>query len=200
MSFSSRRSTGKESEEAQSPDSNDTLSGGEDKSNDGKLSRASRFMRRLSNLSGARGKTILPPAIKSPLAHNEDQRLEASRPSTTGTSPWIVSYLGDVNVQFPDNLLWKRRNLCIDSQGFLVLSALPAPSSRAAQGTKRYHLSEFRPPYCPDVEVQELPNSVVLDFVEGTSLQLACEDRTGQVSVLNDLSDAHSKHAAQFGQ
>ncbi|KAM3458652.1 hypothetical protein MY3296_000410 [Beauveria thailandica] len=200
MSFSSRRSTGKESEEAQSPDQNDSHSASEDKPTDNKLSRASRFMRRLSNLSGTRGKTNLTPTLKSPLAHNEDQRAEAFRPSTTGTSPWIVSYLGDVNVQFPDNLLWKRRNMCIDSQGFLVLSALPAPSSRAAQGTKRYHLSEFRPPYCPDVEVQELPNSVVLDFVEGTSLQLACEDRAGQVSVLNDLSDAHSKHAAQFGQ
>lgn len=200
MSFSSRRSTGKEVEDAQSPDLNDAHSGGEDKSSDGKLSRASRFMRRLSNLSGTRGKTALPPTVKSPLAHDEDHRVEASRPSTTGTSPWIVSYLGDVNVQFPDNLLWKRRNMCIDSQGFLVLSALPAPSSRAAQGTKRYHLSEFRPPYCPDVEVQELPNSVVLDFVEGTSLQLACEDRAGQISILNDLSDVHAKHAAQFGQ
>lgn len=200
MSFSSRRSTGKESEEVQSLDSNEAPSGGEEKSSDGKLSRATRFMRRLSNLSGTRGKTILPPTVKSPLAQDEDQHIEASRPSTTGTSPWIVSYLGDVNVQFPDNLLWKRRNMCIDSQGFLVLSALPAPSSRAAQGTKRYHLSEFRLPYCPDVEVQELPNSVVLDFVEGTSLQLACEDRAGQVSILNDLSDAHGKHAAQFGQ
>ncbi|OAR00891.1 hypothetical protein LLEC1_00654, partial [Akanthomyces lecanii] len=200
MSLSSRRSTGKEGDELHSPDFNDAPSSGEDKSNDGKLSRATRFMRRLSNLSGTRGKTALPPTVKSPLAHDEDQPVEASRPSTTGTSPWIVSYLGDVNVQFPDNLLWKRRNMCIDSQGFVVLSALPAPSSRAAQGTKRYHLSEFRPPYCPDVEVQELPNSVVLDFVEGTSLQLACEDRAGQVSILNDLSDAHGKHAAQFGQ
>ncbi|KAJ6785905.1 hypothetical protein PWT90_05546 [Aphanocladium album] len=200
LSFSSRRSTGKEGDEAQSPDVTDAASGGEDKASDSKLSRASRFMRRLSNLSGSRSKNTLPPATKSPLAQDDEQRIEASRPSTTGTSPWIVSYLGDVNVQFPDNLLWKRRNMCIDSQGFLVLSALPAPSSRAAQGTKRYHLSEFRPPYCPDVEVQELPNSVVLDFIEGTSLQLACEDRAGQISVLNDLGDAHSKHAEQFGQ
>lgn len=195
LSFSSRRSTGKE-EDLPSPDPDH--SGGEDKSGDGKVSRASRFMRRLSTLSGSRSKNTLPLPSKSPLAHDEPHA-ETSRPSTTGTSPWIVSYLGDVNVQFPDNLLWKRRNMCIDSQGFLVLSALPAPSSRAAQGTKRYHLSEFRPPYCPDVEVQELPNSVVLDFVEGTSLQLACEDRSGQLSVLNDLTDAHAKHD-QFGK
>lgn len=200
MSFSSRRSTGKEGDDAQSPEVTEAAAGGEDKIGDSKLSRASRFMRRLSNLSGSRSKNALPPTTKSPLAEDDEQRIEASRPSTTGTSPWIAQYLGDVNVQFPDNLLWKRRNMCIDSQGFLVLSALPAPSSRAAQGTKRYHLSEFRPPYCPDVEVQELPNSVVLDFIEGTSLQLACEDRAGQISVLNDLGDAHAKHAEQFGQ
>jgi hypothetical protein len=49
----------------------------------------------------------------------------------------------------------------------------------------RYHLSDFRAPYIPDVEVQELPNSVVLDLVDGSSVQLACMDRTGQVSILN---------------
>lgn len=200
LSFSSRRS-GKEAEEVSSSDLPDS-SNAEDKT-DSKLSRASRFMRRLSTLSGSRSKNTLPAAAaaaKSPLALDEEQQAEASRPSTTGTSPWIVAYLGDVNVQFPDSLLWKRRNMCIDSQGFLVLSALPAPSSRAAQGTKRYHLSEFRPPYCPDVEVQELPNSVVFDFIEGTSLQLACEDRSGQMSVLHDLTEAYGKHGEQFGQ
>lgn len=201
LSFSSRRSTGREGEEGpQSPGSADGTSGGEDRSGD-KLSRASRFMRRLSTLSGSRSKNTLPSApSKTTLVAEDEPRVEVSRPSTTGTSPSIVSFLGDVNVQFPDNLLWKRRNLCLDSQGFLVLSALPAASSRAAQGTKRYHLSEFRQPYCPDVEVQELPNSVVLDFIEGTSLQLACEDRSGQMSVLKDLIEAHGKHAEQFGQ
>lgn len=93
--------------------------------------------------------------------------------------------MGDVNVQFPDNLLWKRRNLCLDGQGFLVLSALPAQSGKAAQVTKRYHLSEFRTPYIPDVEVEELPNSVVLDLIEGSGVQIACEDRAGQTKVLN---------------
>ena len=140
-------------------------------------------MRRLSNLSGSRGKnspTVLSPSVA------EDRAAEAAtqRPATTG-SPSVVSYMGDVNVQFPDNLLWKRRNMCLDSQGFIILSALPAQSGRQAQGTKRYHLSEFRTPYTPDVEVQELPNSVVLDFIEGASIQLACEDRAGQLNVLN---------------
>lgn len=190
MSFSSRRSISKEEEMSRSPTGQvEPSTPGDDArstNGDSKISRAGRFMRRLSTLSGSKSKTAAANSpAKSPPIQESPASQEAYRPSTTGTSPWIVSYLGDVNVQFPDNLLWKRRNMCLDSQGFLVLSALPAQSSRAAQGTKRFHLSEFRGPYCPDVEVQELPNSVVLDFVEGTSLQLACEDRSGQRNVLN---------------
>lgn len=89
--------------------------------------------------------------------------------------------------------------MSLDSQGFLILSALPAQNGRPAQGTKRYHLSEFRPPYIPDVEVQELPNSVVLDFIEGTGIQVACEDRTGQLRVLETLQDAHSTRGTTYG-
>lgn len=74
--------------------------------------------------------------------------------------------------------------MCLDSQGYLILSALPAQNGRPAQGTKRYHLSDFRAPYTPDVEVQELPNSVVLDLIEGSGIQVACEDRAGQLRVL----------------
>ena len=94
--------------------------------------------------------------------------------------------MGDVNVQFPDTLLWKRRNACLDSTGFLVLSALPgaAQSGKLGQTTKRFHLGQFKTPYTPDMEVEELPNSVVLDFVGGSGLQLACEDRQGQVKML----------------
>lgn len=189
LSISSRSSFSKDREPLRSPKGLDSPSSIDEKSGtgDNKMSRAGRFMKRLSTLSGSRSKTSINTLTMSSVAQEESSasNVGADRPSTTGTSPWIVSYLGDVNVQFPDSLLWKRRNLCLDSQGFCVLSALPAQSSRAAQGTKRYHLSEFKPPYTPEVEMQELPNSVVLDFVEGTSLQLACEDRTGQLNVLN---------------
>lgn len=157
-------------------------------SSDKKKSRAGRFMRRLSNLSGSRSKTSTSPMLSPTVAEEGDQAIKMSQSNGPG-SPWIVSYLGDVNVQFPDNLLWKRRNVCLDSQGFLILSALAALNGRPAQGTKRYHLSEFRSPYTPDVEIQELPNSVVLDFIEGTGIQLACEDRAGQLNVL------HGKHS-----
>jgi hypothetical protein len=102
--------------------------------------------------------------------------------------------MGDVNVQFPDNLLWKRRWMCLDSQGFLILSTvaggagagpLSVAGATPVAGVKRYHMSEFRAPYTPEMEVQELPNSVVLDFVEGSGLQIACEDRAGQLQVLH---------------
>jgi hypothetical protein len=104
-------------------------------------------------------------------------------PITTSTN------VGDVNVQFPDTLLWKRRSMLLDSQGNLILS--PALSNGNAKekttggATRRFHLSEFRTPGVPDVEMQELPNSVVLDFIDGGGLQIACEDRAGQVRILN---------------
>jgi hypothetical protein len=186
LSISSRRSSiSRDRDNVLSPTATteSSASGDETKSNsEKKKSRAGRFMRRLSSLSSSRGKTT-PPTILSPTVHEE--MAEPVRPATTAGPPSIVSYMGDVNVQFPDNLLWKRRNMCLDSQGFLILSALPAQSSRTAQGTKRYHMSDFRSPYIPDVEVQELPNSVVLDLVDGSSVQLACMDRSGQMGILD---------------
>lgn len=226
-SISSRSSFSRERDTMRSPtsgrESPSVADNNRSPSGDNRMSRAGRFMKRLSTLSGSRSKgSISGPTGLNGLSPTPEgspaSKAGAERPSTTGTSPWIVSYLGDVNVQFPDSLLWKRRNLCLDSQGFLVLSALPAQSSRAAQGTKRYHLSEFKQPYTPEVEMQELPNSVVLDFVEGTSLQLACEDRTGQMNVLNGkpfkppiltmrltrrkpvIHEAHGNHGEAFGQ
>ncbi|KAL2682696.1 hypothetical protein Neosp_007149 [[Neocosmospora] mangrovei] len=199
LSISSRRSSfSRDKENVLSPSATteSSASGDETKSNSDKSkSRAARFMRRLSSLSSSRGKTT-PPTVLSPTVQEEVP--VPQRPATTGP-PSIVSYMGDVNVQFPDNLLWKRRNMCLDSQGFLILSALPGQSGRAAQGTKRYHLSEFRTPYIPDVEVQELPHSVVLDLIEGSGVQLACMDRAGQVKVLDILRDAHASHAITFG-
>ncbi|KAH8670054.1 hypothetical protein BGZ61DRAFT_114530 [Ilyonectria robusta] len=199
LSISSRRSSfNRDRESVLSPTPTEGSGSGDDsKSNsDKKKSRAGRFMRRLSSLSGSRGKIAMPPGISATVAEED---LEPIRPATTG-SPSIASYMGDVNVQFPDNLLWKRRNLCLDTQGYLIFSALPGQSGRAAQGTKRYHMSEFRQPYIPDVDAQELPNSVVLDFMEGSGLQVACEDRSGQTTVLQTVQDAHRKYATSFGQ
>ncbi|KAK1254161.1 hypothetical protein MKX08_008156 [Trichoderma sp. CBMAI-0020] len=173
----------------------DSYSGDE---RDRKTSRAGRFMRKLSNFStgSAKSKTssvedsinttatsITTTASTAPAAATQARKV--APPAASGDAA-IVSDLGDVNVQFPDSLLWKRRNLCLDAQGFIILAA-GTQSGRAVVGPKRYFLGEFRQPYTPDVEVQELPNSVVLDFVEGTAIQLACEDRTGQLNVLHDM-------------
>lgn len=65
--------------------------------------------------------------------------------------------------------------------GNLVLS----PSKHNEKGiVKRFHLSDFRTPYPPDQDRQELPNSVVLDFVDGRTLQCACETHVAQAQVL----------------
>ncbi|KAK4218032.1 hypothetical protein QBC37DRAFT_16185 [Rhypophila decipiens] len=178
-------------------------------------SRASRFIRRLSTTLGSAKKTVTP-SISPTVTEEDAAEVEAaggitSRPAAGSMqTPSIVAYLGDVNVQFPDNLLWKRRAMCLDSQGFLILSAVQGTAA-ALTGTilakdkhhqagaiKRYHMSDFKSPYTPEIEVQELPNSVILDFVDGSGLQIACEDRAGQMNVLNILAEAHQSHT-QFG-
>lgn len=209
LSISSRRSTSKDRDMG-TPPLNTPLSpslmtetsgsGDESKSSaselghkttgSGSKNRASRFMRRLSS-SLSTGRKITTPTI-SPTVAEEEEAFSAIPPSRGGPTIQsnVISYVGDVNVQFPDNLLWKRRTMCL-SQGFLILStgngvgAMPAPGSDRPAGTvKRYHLSDFRVPYIPEMEVQELPNSVCLDFVDGSGLQVACEDRAGQLNVL----------------
>ena len=79
--------------------------------------------------------------------------------------------------------------MSIDSQGFLVLSqAQSNKGTEKSMAVKRYHLSDFRTPFVPEMEVQELPNSVVLDFIEGGGLQVAVEDRGGQMRLLEGTS------------
>lgn len=161
--------------------------------------RATRFMRRLSNTIGS-GRKNMAPSISPTVAEEDDaavadqneQHFASSRGDSHQQS--IATYLGDVNVQFPDTLLWKRRTMCLDSQGFLILSAVQGVATSRdnklqAGAVKRYHLSDFRTPYIPEMEVQELPNSVVLDFVDGSGVQIACEDRAGQLNTL------HSKYS-----
>lgn len=200
LSISSRRSLSRDREMA-SPISITE----ESEEKGGKQSAASRLMRRLSSSFGSSRKAQ-SPSISPTVAEEEDDASTAvtSRPDSQVSSSnhsmnqqsLVSTYMGDVNVQFPDNLLWKRRTMCLDSAGYLVLSALqghaPAAKDRVV-GTKRYHMSDFRLPYIPDVEVQELPNSVVLDFVDGSGLQIACEDRAGQMSTLHSKLTDHCR-------
>ncbi|KAI0441702.1 hypothetical protein F4803DRAFT_576228 [Xylaria telfairii] len=179
----------------------DSGSAEDDKSLSDKKSknRTSRFMRRLSNsFGGARkaGSASISPTV----AEEDTDQLEKAAPVAPQqvSSPTIVAFMGDVNVQFPDNLLWKRRSMCLDAQGFLFLSPVQGGAKKVKEnaGTKRFHLGDFRKPYIPDVEIQELPNSVVLDFVEGSSLQMACGDRAEQQNILHTLQEAHQRHAS----
>ncbi|KAI9743140.1 MAG: hypothetical protein M1818_003435 [Claussenomyces sp. TS43310] len=160
-------------------------------------SRASRMLRRVSSSLSASRKSLLHAV--SPTVREESEPIAPSKLSTdsrTSTAPTAAVEVGDVNVQFPDTLLWKRRNLKLDSRGFLTVS--PVQESKGMERsavTKRYHLADFRLPFVPDMELEEMPNSVVLDFVETGGLQIACQDRTAQLSILNVLQDAHRSWA-----
>ncbi|KAH6849912.1 hypothetical protein B0I37DRAFT_100194 [Chaetomium sp. MPI-CAGE-AT-0009] len=174
-----------------------------------KSNRATRFMRRLSNTL-VTGRKNTAPSISPTVAEENAAEVEAASRGSTAVGAAaqvplsIVAFMGDVNVQFPDNLLWKRRSICLDNHGFLILSAvqgtamMPAALSgkdRNGAMVKRYHMSDFKAPYAPDVELQELPNSIVLDLVDGSGLQIACVDRAGQMSILQILEEAHHTHS-----
>ncbi|KXJ94817.1 hypothetical protein Micbo1qcDRAFT_173578 [Microdochium bolleyi] len=170
-------------------------------SGDKKDTRASRFMRRFSSSFGTARKNTSTPV--SPTLTEEPFSSVPKQAAPTAFDPQqsIAAYIGDVNVQFPDNLLWKRRSLCLDTQGWLILSAVQGATASGKDkfsgvGVKRYHMSEFRKLYIPDVEVQELPNSVVLDLVQGSCLQVACGDRPGQTQTLEVLQEAHQSHSS----
>lgn len=198
MSISSRLSVSSRdlaSTTSPPPTAGSSSSTSEEKS-EKKSSRASRMIRRLSSSLSSSRKTLthpMSPTVREesepPIGH-DSRSLASSHLSMTPNTPSVN--IGDVNVQFPDTLLWKRRSMVLDSQGFLILSpALTASGNgkdKANNGaTRRFHFSEFRVPVIPDVEMQELPNSVVLDFVEGSGLQVACEDRAGQARVLQGM-------------
>jgi hypothetical protein len=76
------------------------------------------------------------------------------------------------------------------------------PSQSQSRPGKQFHLSDFKAPYAPDLDQQELPHSICLEFtgshapdtdafdgdhVGGGVLQLACEDAMGQRQVLRLL-------------
>ena len=195
MSISSRRSTSSRDQAFSPPPTAGSGSSTNDEK-EKKPNRASRMLRRMSSSLSSSRKNIthaMSPTVREesePPVGPDSRSLTSSHPSNYSMTPITTSTnIGDVNVQFPDTLLWKRRSMLLDSQGTLILS--PALSNGNAKekaiggATRRFHLSEFRTPAVPDVEMQELPNSVVLDFIEGGGLQIACEDRAGQVRVLN---------------
>lgn len=183
-SISSRRSI-ERSEFSPPPTASSASSGNDDKS-DKKSSRTSRMMKRMSSSLSSSRKAIAHAISPTVREESEPPVLPDSGASSVpsqsvAASPTIAHDLGDVNVQFPDSLLWKRRSMVIDSQGLLIITA----NGNDKGATRRFHLGEFRAPEIPDVDMQELPNSVVLAFLEGGELQIACEDRTSQTNTLS---------------
>ncbi|TKA82332.1 hypothetical protein B0A49_00073 [Cryomyces minteri] len=157
-----------------------------DEPSDGKKgSRTSRLFKRMSGMTGAKRRSMAQ--IMSPTVREEPVNLPESAPLR---QPFREILVGDLNVQFPDTLLWKRRWVEIDGRGNIVLGLSKSNTHQKAV-TKKYHLSEFRRPFAPDQDRQELANSVILDFVGGSTLQIACEDAYSQGEVLKVLQDAH---------
>jgi len=149
-----------------------------------KVSRASRLMRRMSSMTTASRRSIIG-ALSPPVKEEDANPMDTSAMSRSPSRPRVSEPIdiGEVNVQFPDTLLWKRRFMRIDENGYVVLT--PGTNDASARNmAKRYHLSEFRTPCLPDEDMQELPNSILLDFLDGSTLQCACESRQGQSSVL----------------
>ncbi|CAI6340975.1 unnamed protein product [Periconia digitata] len=148
-----------------------------------KESRASKLFKRMSTIPSSKSRKN--SAASSTLSE------EGSTPTLPSLrEPPSPVQVGDLNIQFPDTLLWKRRWVEIDVSGNLVMSL--SKSNEQSKGImKRFHLSEFHAPYPPDQDRQELPNSVVFDFIDGRTLQCACETPSAQAHVLYTLKEAH---------
>ncbi|KAK8209505.1 hypothetical protein IWZ01DRAFT_321620 [Phyllosticta capitalensis] len=152
-----------------------------------KGSRTSRLLKRMSTGFSAASRKSLNQMVNGNPTVQEEVPEEEPTPKPTPVPAGLE--IGDLNVQFPDTLLWKRRHVEIDAQGNIVLSPSKANDTKGL--VKRYHLSDFLAPFAPDAERQEMPNSVLLDFQDGRTLQCACESAAGQVQVLGLLKTAH---------
>ncbi len=165
-----------------------------DESPEKKGSRATRMLHRMSSSLSASKKTIAH-AMSPTTVREEAEPAAAIGSEAVGSHASAVAAaaldakaatvleMGDVNVQFPDNLLWKRRAMRLDSQGYLILTQSQVGGEKSA-AEKKYHLGEFLRPEVPDIDMEEMPNSVVLNRREGSGLQVACADRVGQGWVL----------------
>ncbi|KAF9884598.1 hypothetical protein FE257_001420 [Aspergillus nanangensis] len=149
-----------------------------------KESRTSRLLRRMSTITSHSRKNTV--STLSPVVKEEQNSPQQGAVSETAEAPQAVD-IGEVNVQFPDTLLWKRRFVRVDDKGYLVLTPANMDSTHRNM-VKRYHMTEFRTPCLPDEDRQEMPNSIMLDFFNGSTLQCACESRQGQAFVLQSKS------------
>lgn len=154
----------------------------------GKGSRKTRLMRRMSIIRSGSRRSIASALSSNSLRHEEPTSLMSRPPASiaeysaemTPQSSSVaepnahVMDIGDVNIQFPDTLLWKRRFMRIDDQGFLILTP-PTMEANKRGVSRRFHLSDIKEPCLPALEREELPWSILLDFEDGSCLQCACE-------------------------
>jgi hypothetical protein len=99
---------------SQSTHSFESMDEKRDEKKDKKESRTSKMFKRMSSISSISRKN----QAVSPISPDENQHF--TLPSLREPPPAVQ--VGDLNVQFPDTLLWKRRWVEIDASGNLVLS------------------------------------------------------------------------------
>jgi hypothetical protein len=141
----------------------------------------------MSNLTNVRRSAKSQTSIPNS-EHTHPDTIEERIEPDTGKASISESLLhvvdiGDVNVQFPESLLWKRRFIRIDDQGFLIFSP-PANEANPRGVSRKFHLNDFRAPVLPDPEREEMAWSIIMDLKDGRSLQCACESRRAQRHVL----------------
>lgn len=147
-----------------------------------KSSRTSRLMKRVSNLTSSRKQSQSQPKDQAHTDTIQELR-ESTRQGSIAESLLHVVDIGDVNVQFPDSLLWKRRFMRVDDQGYLIFSP-PMTDAHMKSISRKYHLSDFKQPTLPDLEREEMAWSILLDLKDGRCIQCACESRHGRQQVL----------------
>lgn len=152
-------------------------------------SRTSRFFKRMSGIGGNMRKSVILPSVVDYTAPpsdavNPDRRTSIMASQDRDTSAAIA--VGDLNVQFSDSLMWKRRIVELDGAGSLIFSS-PHGLDITKGLSKKFALSDFQIPYAPDLDRQELPYSVMLDFVNGSTMQVACEDTMAHRQALHVL-------------
>ncbi|KAJ9602917.1 hypothetical protein H2200_012697 [Cladophialophora chaetospira] len=175
----------------------DAASIGDDKT---KSSMTSRLIKRMSNLTSSRSKnqsSVKEEPQEDPVNTAQDTR-DFTREDPIAESLLHVVDIGDVNVQFPESFLWKRRFMRIDDQGYLIFSP-PATEGNVRSTSRKYHLGDFKRPSLPDYEREEMAWSVLLDLKDGRCIQCACESRHSQQQVLQMLVDAHSAYHQLYG-
>ncbi|KAF2838195.1 hypothetical protein M501DRAFT_993055 [Patellaria atrata CBS 101060] len=157
--------------------------------------KTSRILKRMSSSLSRPGKSLAQ--VLSP-SKEKDEYKSARLSSVYEPPPPVVMgvVLGELNVQFPDALLWKYRTVEIDTQGNIVFTP-STHSHEYPRVPKRFPLQDFRAPYCPDQDSAELPHSVILDFWEGGAIHCAAKDRRGQENVFEELRDAWGRCAGR---